>query len=492
MEAYTQFKDSVVDAQDKLSSIAKSIEKSQEQSQNLLHLRNKQSSFPSARSPKRSKLFHSTLPTHSTSSTHLFPTPSIISTAEPDLAEPAIECDEPPSSVASVSSEEEENTAPNSPPEYVLPHDVGANNDELVQVSPQGHSPSAIPVTPNKLSVRDNKPVPSQASHEYEDAPLNKHSRKSPVYNGDSGASSGNSQSEAHIICGYCAYHSNDKDALLSHHSMSHTSLNSQRDPLFRCSMCIRISYNYDSIHHHLQKHKKAEVFKCPDCDKEFSTKEHLNVHISSKHSPAAACSSKSFMTPVSHPKRIQPGCSSSSVLMNTRSENLDDNVGANSSSALAPSTVTRPDNALPISASEKSTMPYESNETSTIQTVVMSGASPVKTPEKNKTSSAVTVLTTDPHTPESRKSLITNSKEDVGRNNNAPNPSVSTTEAQEGYWKCDHCDKILRSKNGYDLHMGTHKGRRYTCEHCGVPYTQKVTFIKSLLYYCMVQNTLN
>ncbi|ODM96962.1 putative zinc finger protein [Orchesella cincta] len=447
LEAYTQFKDSVVDAQDKLAAIARSIEKSQEQS--IIQLRSRQY----LKSPKRPKLYSSSAHTPPSGSHVLVPAPSFLC-GDNDLDDPSIECDEPPSSV--VSSEDEESpTNAKVVPECSSAVEV-SSKDEDVQEPVQG--------SPPRPSV---KQVSSSATASLSPPEIN-HSNSHQPDQADivSGTVNMNSvgtiecdeetvEVEAHLVCGICSVKVNDRDLLISHHTKQHSS-KSNKDPVFGCSVCSRISSNYDAIRQHIYRHRMLGAFKCADCDKSYSTKDQLDVHISSKHNPAGSKAFSCSLCGKLYSTNMALAAHTKKKHQNTISPSKQDNSSNSKVTIIGASNKPNPSESLPasihVSTSNTEQQNHQSSSSSSLQTKVTDSLNMQSSVSQSQSSCS----------------------NDIQQDANAL--SETNKDEKDGYWKCGYCEKILYSKHGYETHVAVHKGRRFTCEYCGVSYTQKPT----------------
>ncbi|CAL8094620.1 unnamed protein product [Orchesella dallaii] len=444
LEAYNQFKDSVVDAQEKLTSIARSIEKSQEQS--LIQLRSRQY----MKSPKRPKLYGSSVHTPPSGSHVLVPAPSFLCT-DNDLGDPSIECDEPPSSVVSSEDEETSTTA-----KVVLECSSAletSSKDEDAQEPVQGSPPrqSTKQVSSSTTASLSPEIIPSN-SDQADPVVANVGSVNSVgIIEFDEDAA----EVEAHLICGICSVKISDRDLLISHHSKQHDS-KSDKDPVFGCSACTRISTNYDAIRQHIYRHRMLGAYKCADCDKSYSTKDQLDVHISSKHNPAG---SKAFICNVCGKQYS----TNMALAAHTKKKHPPSN---------SPVTKQDKDSVSPKTASGIC------NKSNTSECVPAS--CPPSTSEQPSNLSCSSASQNNGTDPSQTQNIGSQAQPSCSSDTTVQEKTNSTSEKnkdeKDGYWKCSHCEKILYSKHGYETHLAVHKGRRFTCEYCGVSYTQKPT----------------
>lgn len=486
LETYAQFKDAVADAQEKLGSIAKSIEKSQEQS--LLSLKNK----PSLRSPTRPKIYH--LSTSSGLQPLLVPAP-VPSAAEVEFDDP-VEFEEPPSSVIS-EDDGDDNVALAASEIGIDPREScssDGNNKGESDLQEPLQGPMSRNSPPSLSTNKDNtipivftsseRPGPSTPSATFGSQPQQVQIEgtcasmeiledNSPEI-GESDGDTEGSDTEVHLSCGLCTFLAKDKESIIAHQYKSHK-MTEYKDPVFGCSACPRISSNYEAIRQHLYRHRKSGTHKCTDCEKSYPTKDQLHVHISSKHNPSDAkafdcCTcGKKFSTKIAlaaHKRRKHSRVAAEGVTDHShhgvaaeQHKSLDIEQSSDESSMKPAATTAAASYGIsPASGSHEQREMHQS-QNSSLQPLDCHQDDPSKLCSLSKGVA-------------SSPNLNTKSFHDLRTDVPTKNADV---EGKDGFWKCDYCEKIFQSKHGFDRHIATHKGRRFSCVQCGVTYTQKV-----------------
>lgn len=441
LEDYSQYKDTVLDAQEKLSAIAKNLERSMfEKAQELV--------APSRQQQTQTSILQLAL-----------------------------------TSAATTTKEHADLTITNTIEEGDSNYNISANNscgedvEEEIAVkttppkkepSPKKSKPSMSSSSPDKMTTRSslspskssslaNKIVPSNSTDKEESPPPQKCT----------------DPDEWVLQCGICSIPTEGRLDLKNHHEKNHSS-DQYPQPVYGCSFCPRIGENYNALRMHIYRHLKEGAFKCDHCGRTFPLKNQLDQH--SAH--YAANDGKNYNCKVCGKQKFTAKCSLASHMKEKHNslegKRDDDNVEQQDKSDDDKEEANN--NAAPLSPSHdddaSTPLPMEVNDNDAHDSQVLL---PQVLPHNNRTS---------PRSSPDNVTLVvvveSESQPNSKEGDSVPSLLVND-QLDRGVWKCEVCNKQYQTSRGLELHAVIHTQKRFECEHCDKKFTQKVRKLRFL-----------
>jgi len=290
------------------------------------------------------------------------------------------------------------------------------------------------------------------------------------------------------IKCGLCGFLPLEKKDIKSHHSADHDLLK-YPSPVYGCPECPRITENFNAMRIHLYRHKQDDRFKCKECYKSYAFENQLKCHVLAAHNP----NGKAFSCKICG-KRFSAKCSlvahmTSKHPVSSEEKNvLDETKSSENTEIIAAEVVNINKKEEPCSSKSIRFGTSERNSKNFVvqNDMISDNISDSEPPEPfenshedNQESETKTKCAVTCDSLSNARSTLSPSKA-CGATSAAQSDSSTKLEGKsekdEGVWKCEYCDKILQSESGYRIHIKKHRGKRFHCDYCQAIFTQAVS----------------